>query len=240
MVQDVTAILAALHALCPGHADLAPYLKAAERRFLVHGVALAVLVQAESGCRVNAVNRRTGAAGLTQILPTGNANPGHLDASELLDVETNINLGARHLARCMTLCGSLVGGLTVYHGKKRCRPDAHARKLMWRFEHAFESVAHQDRSAGLRSHSLRRHRKLEAALVAAVVENRPPAQEAPSEAGRSARAPWPDALVTGRVALLRGERSGAVDRRVGLRDLSCLPGRRRDCDAALPLEHTVR
>ena len=118
----------------PGHAELAPIIDAAARRQLEHPVTLVALIKSESPrCDPNAVNPRTHAVGLTQILPTGSANPRHLSIEELKDPATNINLGARHLAGLLTMCGSLGSAVHVYHGHKTCggwKHDRHARKVL--------------------------------------------------------------------------------------------------------------
>lgn len=239
----MTALLYALHALCPGHEDLAEHVEQASRRHLVHPVAMVVLIHAESGCHTWAVNRRTGAAGATQILPTGNANPKHLTTVELLDPATNINLGARHLARCLTLCGALGPALAVYHGRKKCRTDEHARKLVRRFEHAFESVASQDRARRDRKARLRRDRWVASAVVAPVVGTarggHPGPHASPGALAAGTAAARADALLGGRLAGVWGERPGTVDHRDRLRYLPGVSRRRRADAAALLADHEV-
>ena len=86
-----------------------------------------------STCDPSAVNRRTGALGLLQIMPGRSADPDHLERGELLDPETNARLGAAHLRRCLNLCGTLGGGLHVYNGGQRCkdwRKGTYARKVL--------------------------------------------------------------------------------------------------------------
>jgi soluble lytic murein transglycosylase-like protein len=121
----------ALDLLCgPGHRDLAPHVDASARRHLLHPVVLVSVIAAESTCQADAVNARTGAIGLGQIMPGRSADrPG----SNLRDPATNLNLTARHLAGLMVLCGSLGGAVHVYHGHKRCRGwerDRHAVKVV--------------------------------------------------------------------------------------------------------------
>ena len=127
--------VAALDALCgPGHRDLAGPVDAAARRYMLHPVTIVALVKSESPrCDPNAVNPRTGATGLTQILPTGSANPRHLSVESLKDPATNLDLGARHLAGLLVLCGSLGGAVHVYHGHRTCggwQRDEHAWKVL--------------------------------------------------------------------------------------------------------------
>ena len=136
----MTAALFALLALCPAHADLARDVEAAAARYRVDPVALVVLIHAESGCRSGAVNPRTGAAGLMQVLVEGDANPAHLTTAALMDPARNVDLGASKLARLLALCGGLGASLTLYHGggkkdakgRTRCQIDDHARKLLRR------------------------------------------------------------------------------------------------------------
>jgi soluble lytic murein transglycosylase-like protein len=120
----------ALELFCPGKGHLAGKVDLAARRHLLHPVVLAANVGAESGCRPEALNKKTGARGLGQILPGGSADrPG----ANLLDPATNLDLTARHLASLMVLCGNLGGAVHVYHGYRKCRgwrKDAHAVKVV--------------------------------------------------------------------------------------------------------------
>lgn len=123
----------AVSVLCPGRGALAPLFQAASERYRIRPVVLVAMARVESSCDPSAVNRRTGAVGLLQILPTGSANPDGLSQAELLAPETSIDLGARHLRKLVNLCGTLVGGLGCYHGRRFCRDgrtDGYARKVM--------------------------------------------------------------------------------------------------------------
>jgi len=123
---------AAIDHLC-GRADLAPLVDAAALRHHVRPLRLALLIWSESNCREDAVNARTGAIGLTQILAAGSANPAHLEPDELQAPETNLDLGAAHLARLLRLCGSFAAALGIYHGNRRCsfwRTDWHVRRIL--------------------------------------------------------------------------------------------------------------
>jgi hypothetical protein len=110
-----------LAVLCPGRGHLAPLFQAAAERYRIRPVVLVAMARAESTCDPTAVNRRTGAAGLLQVLPSGSANPDGLSQAELLAPETSIELGARHLRRWTLACGSLAGGLSIFHGRTHCR-----------------------------------------------------------------------------------------------------------------------
>jgi len=115
--------------------DLAPIVDAAAARHHVSALRLAVLLKSENTrCQENAVNVTTHAAGLFGILPTGSANPAHLEPAELLDAETNTDLGAAHLANLLRLCGTFAGALHVYHSKdgkcRNWRTDSHVKRVL--------------------------------------------------------------------------------------------------------------
>ena len=135
-------IVLAIRLACgTGHDAIAPHIESAAAREAIDPMALVVLVSAESSCHARAVNSRTGAVGLLQILPDGSANPDHLTTAQLLDQRTNVDLGAAHLARLLELCGGLGGALAVYHGRSHCREDGHAKKLLKRIKQLTEQVA---------------------------------------------------------------------------------------------------
>lgn len=95
----------------------------AAHRHLIHPLLLAKTVAAESSCHPDRVNKRSGATGLGQILLSGSANRGNHTPDELLDVELNLDLTARHLAWCLTLCGDRpLAAISVYNGNSKCRP----------------------------------------------------------------------------------------------------------------------
>lgn len=126
--SDATALL------CPGRGHLAPLFAAAAERWKVRPVVLVAMARVESTCDPTAVNRRTGAVGLMQIMPGASADVDHIgDANELMDPATNIELGARHLRRWWTACGSLAGGLAVFHGRQKCsqhRGDRYVARVL--------------------------------------------------------------------------------------------------------------
>jgi hypothetical protein len=95
------------------------------------------MARVESSCGKNLVNMRTRSYGDLQIKVDGSANVDHLDAGELMDPEVSYRLGANHLRRWIGLCGSLAGGLTIYHGRKgafhgrgHCDVDDYARRIL--------------------------------------------------------------------------------------------------------------
>jgi len=99
----------------------------------VDSVVLVALMHSESNCRLTAVNKWTGTIGLFQIAERGSANPDRLTRAQLMGVPENIDLGARHLAGLVALCGSLGGALHVYHGHRTCagwRHDRFVRKVL--------------------------------------------------------------------------------------------------------------
>ena len=113
--------------------DLAPVIDRAAARHHVSALRLAVLMASESRCRGDAVNVATGALGLFQILPSGSANPQHMEPDELLAPDVNADLGAAHLSRLLRLCGSFGGALTIYHGRRHCsdwRNDGHVKRVL--------------------------------------------------------------------------------------------------------------
>jgi hypothetical protein len=120
----------ALRALCgPNAVYLAPHVQEAARTHLLHPVTLVATISNESHCDAAAVNPRSGAMGLGQIMPGLSADqPGRY----LLDPRDNLYLTARHLAKLLMLCGSLAGAVHVYHGYKRCsgwRRDWYAKRV---------------------------------------------------------------------------------------------------------------
>lgn len=138
----------ALEALCPRHMDLAPFVDVAARRHLVRAEWLVANMAAESQCNPKAVNRRTGAVGLLQILPKGSANPTHLSIEALKDPAINLDLGARHLASLFVLCGALGPATHVYHGHARCRgwrDDPHVRRVCLMLQIALRWIAEANR-----------------------------------------------------------------------------------------------
>lgn len=115
--QDAASSIAVL---CPGRGSLAPLFQAAAERNHVRPVVLVAMARVESSCDPRAVNRRTQSYGLLQIKLDGSANAESLSAAALLEPEASIDLGARHLRKLVNLCGTLAGGLSVYHGNRRC------------------------------------------------------------------------------------------------------------------------
>jgi len=130
-------VAAAFAQLCPKQERrIRPHVESASARHGVPGSLLVVLMATESQCRTSVVNPRTGAVGLTQILPHGSANyPWRYSVAKLKRPGLNLMLGARHLAKWIRRCGSVAGGLAIYHGRKKCSMvDDHVRMQisLWR------------------------------------------------------------------------------------------------------------
>jgi hypothetical protein len=115
-----------------GGEAIAPLVREQAHRFLLHPALLAALVAAESTCRPDAINRRTGAVGLGQIIPGRSAAP-RLTRAELLEPRTNLAATARHLARCWLLCGVPGAAVAVYGGQRQCRATEWSRRVLGRF-----------------------------------------------------------------------------------------------------------
>lgn len=105
----------AIALLCPQSEVPEETFRREARRSHVPVMLLVAVSSTESACR-NKTNPRTGATGPMQILPRGSAD----DGTDLTDVDNNVRLGARHLARWIRRCGSVEGGLAIYHGEQKC------------------------------------------------------------------------------------------------------------------------
>jgi soluble lytic murein transglycosylase-like protein len=129
-------LLVALALLCPGRESLAEPMWREAHRHLIHPVLLAKTVAAESHCRLNAVNKRSGAIGLGQILHSGSANRGRYTVEQLRDPDLNLYLTARHLAWCLRLCKHrAAAAVAVYNGRSVCRSTEWSRWVvrgMWK------------------------------------------------------------------------------------------------------------
>jgi len=108
--------------------EIAPLVRESSHRFLLRPTLLASLIAAESRCRKDAVGAR-GELSLGQILPSGSAARGYT-LEQLRDPATNVEAAAKHLARCLTLCGFTAGGLSVYAGWRHCRESSYSRRVL--------------------------------------------------------------------------------------------------------------
>jgi len=119
----------AVSLLCPpGSAYLAPLVDSAARLYLLHPHLLVAVVAHESRCDPWAASGR-GDFGLGQIRIGGSAALGAA-ALELQGPALNLALTARHLARCLVLCGALGPALSVYSGHRRCRASRYSRAVV--------------------------------------------------------------------------------------------------------------
>lgn len=137
---DSTTELALRHMCGPSAVRLAPLVWDESRRNLLSPVSLVAVMATESRCRSGVVNPVSGAAGLLQILPGGSADGGY-PPDELIADDLSVKLGARHLARCLQLCGAWAGALGVYNGGRYCRASRYAKRVLaiersfWRWLH---------------------------------------------------------------------------------------------------------
>ena len=111
----------AVSVICPGRGALAPLFQSSADRHHVPAAVLVAQFRIEASCNAKAVNVTTKSFGAMGIKLDGSANVDHLEAGELMDPATNIDLGARHLRRWARTCGSLAGSLSIYHGRTHCR-----------------------------------------------------------------------------------------------------------------------
>jgi hypothetical protein len=134
-----------LRLLCgPRGAPIADLVRTEARRNRLHPVLLASVIAAESRCRPNAIGAK-GEVGLGQLMPTG-AGAGYTRA-ELLDPQTNLKLTAKHLAKCLLICGGFVpGGLSVYRGHRRCQDSKGSRKVLGLLDEAKRKQRQERRS----------------------------------------------------------------------------------------------
>lgn len=137
----MNAIAFALAILCQGTTVRVEDVERAADQHALDPIVLVVLMADESTCNPRAVNRRTGAVGLLQILPEGSANPDQLTMAQLLDPDANMDLGAAAVSRLLALCGNLGQALTLYRGggkrdpdtgRTKCQTDDHSRGLLKR------------------------------------------------------------------------------------------------------------
>jgi hypothetical protein len=122
----------ALQRLCPKRVSLAPaFAKAAERYQVPVGL-LVAQSRNEAVCDPNAVSDDGKNIGAMQVRVGTLAARGRTVA-ELKKPRVNIELGARHLAACLLLCGDWAGALGIYSGRRTCskgRASPYARRVM--------------------------------------------------------------------------------------------------------------
>lgn len=118
-----------LQALCGARGEaIADLVRVEARRNLLRPTLLAAVIAAESRCNPRADSHR-GDRGLMQLRVGGSAARG-VDPDELRNPAVNVRLGARHLAWCLRLCGSVAGGLSVFSGRRRCKPSPYSARVL--------------------------------------------------------------------------------------------------------------
>jgi soluble lytic murein transglycosylase-like protein len=124
--------------VAPGPAEVRAQLLAAmitieADRQGVDAALIAAVIQHESGFRRDAVGA-LGEQGLLQLKRGTLATAGydHLSDVGLRQPRINIHLGARHLAHVRALCGNVPAAswLSVYSGRKKCRPSPYSRAIL--------------------------------------------------------------------------------------------------------------
>lgn len=123
--------LQALRVLCPGRLAMAPAFDRAAERHRVPAGLLVAMARNESTCNPGAIGKG-GEVGLMQLRP-GTIAAGKVQLSRLDLPAVNVDLGARHLARCLRLCGDVPAALGVYSGRRTCaqgRASGYARRVM--------------------------------------------------------------------------------------------------------------
>ena len=103
-------------------------------RFDLDPALVAAVIQHESGFRRDAVGL-LGEQGLMQLKRGTWSTKGfdHLSDVGLRQPRVNIYLGVRHLAKVRKVCGensSPLNWLSVYSGRKKCRPSEYSRSIM--------------------------------------------------------------------------------------------------------------
>lgn len=127
--------LQALRVLCPGRLAMAPAFDRAAERHRVPAGLLVAMARNESTCNPGAIGKG-GEVGLMQLRP-GTIAAGKVQLSRLDLPAVNVDLGARHLARCLRLCGDVPAALGVYSGRRTCaqgRASGYARRVMGFYE----------------------------------------------------------------------------------------------------------
>lgn len=125
----------ALRVLCPKRVSLAPAFAKAAERYAVPAGLLVAMARNESTCNPGAIGKG-GEVGLMQLRP-GTIAAGKVQLSRLDMPAVNVDLGARHLARCLRLCGDVPAALGVYSGRRTCaqgRASGYARRVMGFYE----------------------------------------------------------------------------------------------------------
>jgi hypothetical protein len=91
-------------------------------------VLVVAVIRAESTCNERADSGRLD-LGLGQIR-LGTLAAAGATRAQLLDPETNIALTARHLAKCLATCPTLLGALSLYRGIAGCKSSKGSRRVL--------------------------------------------------------------------------------------------------------------
>jgi hypothetical protein len=119
----------AMRSLCGKRGPrVVPLIRASSARFGVDPLLVGALIAAESRCRPHVVGAR-GEIGLGQIHPRGSAAVG-FSLAMLHTPAGNVDATAKHLARCLALCGFAGGALSVYSGRRYCRESPYSRRVL--------------------------------------------------------------------------------------------------------------
>ena len=121
----------AVAALCPGRMELAPAFASAAQKHDLPPALLVAMSRNEATCNTLAVGRK-GERGLLQLKP-GTRAAGTVPVDQLFVPAVNLRLGAKHLKRCLKLCGDIRAALGVYAGNRTCsqgRASGYARRVL--------------------------------------------------------------------------------------------------------------
>jgi len=130
--------------VAPGPAEvrariLAATIASEAARYDLPAEIVAAVAMHESGFRRDAIGAR-GEAGYMQLLRGTLATAGydHVSDAGLMNPRLNFHLGARHLAHVRRLCGNAppVAWLSVYSGRRHCRPSPYSRAVLKLLERA--------------------------------------------------------------------------------------------------------
>ena len=138
-VKLVAALIVQLGGQPSAAAQLAPLVVKAAVRYRIEPKILVAVVRNESSFRPTA-RGALGELGLCQLKRETMATRGfdHLSDEALMDPALNLRLGARHLARARRICGGhaapAAAWLSVYNGRKKCRPSAYSTRVLSRLK----------------------------------------------------------------------------------------------------------
>ena len=114
------------------------HVRAEAHRQLIHPTILIMLIASESRCRLN-VRGSKGEIGPMQLLPGGSAARGYTP-EQLQDPAINIEAGARHLGRLLTMCNDDANAaISIYKSQvRKCRRTETAARVLRLLSDALE------------------------------------------------------------------------------------------------------